>query len=749
MTLLNTIILPFQAGYENIITASSKPRELSVAKRVFENSHYQYKLQSDNSLFSWQGRVSMFVKGVILCLPFIGHITSIALRCFSSSIFPEMPLDFAIKCSPKEQLDIAKCFYTHKPKNVDEALRLTLAKILANDATGLDLLVVNISYLDLMTDTEFSLELIRENPEVLNQINDNITFAQQLFRLEKIASPEDKSTIAQKFADFPVKDIPHLELMENEELALAIIRKNPEVLKLINHSEFRKILESSELSAFLLQNLAKTSAYKFSKKILNLSRNAPPEDKLTIAKQFYLHKPEICSSWRLALAKILADDEEGLDHLRANLFYLDLGKNPKFSISIVQGKPELLNEIESHNPSFFEDLTKNFDRFLPLIRFDNEEFALAIIQKKPEVLNEINLCDHEVANRILDLLEHFTPEQKLAAAKQFYRDKPEIDRPDRLALAEILAADKEGLALLLANLSYLGLEEDTDFFLEFIQKKPKVLEHIITNPQISEQIFAKITDQNLREIVNDNIINFLENSKSHIAEQLLQKQAMDYRFIANWLDSLRSNEDLIKVFIRELILQTRKVEPSDQMKLAIIYALTTLTNNDFIEDLLKDKKINIHLANILLRDEDSRKLVIDNIQYLDLLQNTRFSQKLFQVNPIPEQIRDCFATQILQQDPTDREFIISLFDSLNFNSGTCVEIIDELLQKMDSSSDQMQIAIAHTIKKRHPETSNFLLTKAASFTHTQEFKDFLVEIPGGQLYIKDNSSKFDLLDETV
>lgn len=195
MTLLNTIILPFQAGCENIITAIGKPRELSVIKCIFKDNHYQYNLQSDNSLFSWQGRVSMFSKGVTLCLPFIGHITCVALRYFSSSIFLEMPLDFAIKCSSEQKLEVAKWLYISKPERVSETIRLILAKILANDEQGLNLLAANILYLGLRTDVAFSIEIIQKKSEVLGQISDS-QFAEQVLGLLQKASSEQKLAIA-------------------------------------------------------------------------------------------------------------------------------------------------------------------------------------------------------------------------------------------------------------------------------------------------------------------------------------------------------------------------------------------------------------------------------------------------------------------------------------------------------------------------------------------------------------------------
>ena len=610
MALLNTILLPFQAGYENIITASGKPRELCVIKRIFENNHYRYDLQLDNSLFSQWGRVSIFAKGVALCLPVIGHITSIVLRCFSSSIFPDLPLDFAMKCSPKQKLHIAKCLYRDKPENVDQATRLTLAKILAADKEGLDILLANLCYLDLTIDPVFSLKIILENPKLIYQHYHDVTFAQQLFRLEKMASSENKLIIAQHFIDLPIDNILGLDLMENEEFALAIIKNNPEALKLVSDSEF-------------------------SQTILNLLKNASPEDKLAIAKQFYLNQPEIDQYDRLALAEILAADKEGLDILLANLSYLDLMANPKFSMNIIQEKPELLDEIERYSPDFLKYLTENFN----YCQFDNEEFALAIIQKKPEVL-------------------------------------------------------------------------------EYIKA---------THPQVAEQIFAKITDLDLQKILNDNVTNLLENSKSHITKQLLLKEAMDYKFIADWLGCLSNNQDLTKAFIKELISQTREVVLSDQMKLAIIHALITLTNNDFIEDLLKDQDINTTLANILLRKEGYHKLVINNIEYLDLLQNTLFNQELFQINPIPERVKERFFTQMLEQDPADPEFIVNWFNVLNFNNITQQELIKYLFEKIGSYSEQIEIAIAHVIMKKYPRGPKFLLDNIDKFDLSEEQRDNLLE----------------------
>ena len=417
MTLLSSIILPFQAGYENIITASAKPKELSVIKRTFEDNCYKYTLQSDSSLFSWQGRMSMFIKGITLCLPFIGHITSIALRRFSFPIFPEMPLDFAVKCSLKQKLEIAKWIYTNKPEGVNEATRLALAKILADDEEGLSLVINNI-----------------------DQIG-------------------------------PIRDI---ELI-------------------------RKII----------------------------SKGIEPTQK--------------------------------------------------------------------------------------------------IIEQNPEVLKQI---------------------------------------------------------------------------------------------------------------------------KSHFAKQILQQDPTDHKFITTLLDSLSLNENLTKTVIKELILQTKKVKISHQMQAAIIHVLKNCADDSFIEQLLKDNDSNIALADILLSNEEGCNLVIANIVHINLLQNMAFSQKLFQKNPIPEQIKQHFAKQILQQDPIDHKFIIHLFDKL-LNEPSQAEVIRELLRKMRSytPSDQMQAAIAHTIIKKYPIGPNFLLSNISQFNHTQELADILVEMLAGKTYIANNIDKFNLLEE--
>ena len=163
------------------------------------------------------------------------------------------------------------------------------------------------------------------------------------------------------------------------------------------------------------------------------------------------------------------------------------------------------------------------------------------------------------------------------------------------------------------------------------------------------------------------------------------------------------------------------------MKLAIIHALITLTNNDFIEDLLKDQDINTTLANILLRKEGYHKLVINNIEYLDLLQNTLFNQELFQINPIPERVKERFFTQMLEQDPADPEFIVNWFNVLNFNNITQQELIKYLFEKIGSYSEQIEIAIAHVIMKKYPRGPKFLLDNIDKFDLSEEQRDNLLE----------------------
>ena len=125
-----------------------------------------------------------------------------------------------------------------------------------------------------------------------------------------------------------------------------------------------------------------------------------------------------------------------------------------------------------------------------------------------------------------------------------------------------------------------------------------------------------------------------------------------------------------------------------------------------------------------------------------------FSKKLFQKNPIPEQVKQHFAEQILQQDPIDHKFIIHLFDKL-LNEPSQAEVIGELLRQMRSStpSDQMQAAIAHTIIKKYPRGPRVLLSNINQFNHTQELADILVEMLAGKTYIANNIDKFNLLEE--
>lgn len=416
MTLSSSIILPFQAGYENVVTASGKPRELIAIKRIFEDNHYKYNLQSDNSLLSWQGRVSMLIKGIALCLPLIGHITSIALRSFSSSIFPEMPLDFAIKCSPKQKLEIAKLIYTTKLEATDDATRLALAKILANDEDGLNLVIDNIDQLD------------------------------------------------------PIKDI------------------------------------------------------KLTRKII--SKGIEPTKK--------------------------------------------------------------------------------------------------IIQQNPEILEQI---------------------------------------------------------------------------------------------------------------------------KSHFAKQILQRNPTDCKFITTLFDSLNLNEDSAKKVIKEIILQAKEVKLSHQMQAAIIHVLNNRTTDDFIKQLLTDGAINIALADILLSSEKGCNLVIANISSIKLFQDTVFTRKLFQKNPIPREIKQHLAKQILETVPTDRGFIMHLFDDLQLNDPSQTEAIKELLRQIRSSSDQMQVAIAHTIMERYSRGPEFLVRNIDLFNHTQALADILIEAAPGKAYIINNIDKFNLLEE--
>ncbi|MEK7339965.1 MAG: hypothetical protein AABZ92_04535, partial [Verrucomicrobiota bacterium] len=310
-------------------------------------------------------------------------------------------------------------------------------------------------------------------------------------------------------------------------------------------------------------------------------------------------------------------------------------------------------------------------------------------------------------------------------AKCIYADRPEvINEATRLALANILANDEDGLNLVIDNIDQLDPIKDIKLTRKIISKGIEPTKKIIQqNPEILEQI------------------------KSHFAKQILQRNPTDCKFITTLFDSLNLNEDSAKKVIKEIILQAKEVKLSHQMQAAIIHVLNNRTTDDFIKQLLTDGAINIALADILLSSEKGCNLVIANISSIKLFQDTVFTRKLFQKNPIPKEIKQHLAKQILEIVPTDRGFIIHIFDHLQLNANSQTEVIKELLYQMRSSSDQMQIAIVHTIIERYSRGPAFLMSNIGLFNHTQELADILTKTSVGKTYIADNINKFNLSEE--
>lgn len=304
----------------------------------------------------------------------------------------------------------------------------------------------------------------------------------------------------------------------------------------------------------------------------------------------------------------------------------------------------------------------------------------------------------------LDCTIKCSSKEKLEIAKFIYRDKLErVNDTTRMTLATILLDNEEGLHLVMAN--------DLQGFQKIIQQKPDLLEQV----------------------------------KTHLAKFLLKKNPKDRDFIIHLFRSLNLDEDAQQKVIKELILQTKSSSLSHQMQAAIYH--TALLYPAFIQQLLTDRAINIALANILLSNENSFPLVIDNIHQIDLFQDTVFTKKIFQINPIPKQLKQHFVQQILKKYSTDCTFIIRLFDDLHFNSATQIEFIKELLLQMKDTTENIQVAIAHTVMEKYPRGPVFFVENAHFFTHTQKIADLLEETAYGKLYIRNNITKFKISEE--
>ncbi len=197
--------------------------------------------------------------------------------------------------------------------------------------------------------------------------------------------------------------------------------------------------------------------------------------------------------------------------------------------------------------------------------------------------------------------------------------------------------------------------------------------------------------------------------------------------------------------IKELILQTKTSTLSHQMQAAIYH--TALQYPILVQQLLINNDTNIALANVLLNNKNGVPLVIANIHQINLFQDTAFTHKIFQINPIPGQIKQHFVKQILKKDPADCKFIIHLFHSLNFNKATQEEIIKELLLQMKDSTDKMQVAIAHAVIEKHPRGPAFLANNVHLFTHTQKLGHLLVETAPGKTYVRNNITNFKISEE--
>lgn len=304
----------------------------------------------------------------------------------------------------------------------------------------------------------------------------------------------------------------------------------------------------------------------------------------------------------------------------------------------------------------------------------------------------------------LDYTIKCSSKEKLEVAKFIYKDKLEmLNDVTRMTLATILLDNEEGFQLVMEN--------DSQGFQKIIQQKPIYLEQV----------------------------------KTHLAKYILKKDPTDPNFIIHLFSSLNLDEDLQQKMIKELILQTKTSMLSHQMQAAIYY--TALQYPTLVQQLLINSDTNIALADILLSNENGVSLVIDNIHQINLFQDTVFTQKIFQINPIPGQIKQHFVKQILKKDPRDCKFIINLFHSLNFNKATQEEIIKELLLQMKDSTDKMQIAIAHTVVEKHSRGPAFLTNNVHLFTHTQELGYLLIETAPGKIYVRNNIIKFKISEE--
>ncbi|MGL4540225.1 MAG: hypothetical protein ACRCU0_04535 [Candidatus Rhabdochlamydia sp.] len=304
----------------------------------------------------------------------------------------------------------------------------------------------------------------------------------------------------------------------------------------------------------------------------------------------------------------------------------------------------------------------------------------------------------------LDCTIKCSSKEKLEIAKFIYKDKLEmVNDATRMTLATILLDNEEGFHLVMTN--------DPKGFQKIIQQKPTYLEQI----------------------------------KIHLAKYILKKNPTDPNFIIHLFSSWNLPEDLQQKMIKELILQTKTSTLSHQMQAAIYH--TALQYPILVQQLLINNDTNIALANVLLNNKNGVSLVIANIHQINLFQDTAFTHKIFQINPIPGQIKQHFVKQILKKDPADCKFIIHLFHSLNFNKATQEEIIKELLLQMKDSTDKMQVAIAHAVIEKHPRGPAFLANNVHLFTHTQKLGHLLVETAPGKTYVRNNITKFKISEE--
>lgn len=345
-------------------------------------------------------------------------------------------------------------------------------------------------------------------------------------------------------------------------------------------------------------------------------------------------------------------------------------------------------------------------------------FAKGVILCLPIIGHIVSLALHHFSSSIfpempLDLEMKCSYRQKLEIVKLIYTNKPEnLSNSSCIALANTLISHEDNIKLFTDYISQINLLEDPSLTRELMQKNPEAIEQI----------------------------------KNPLANQILNNDSTDNKFIVDLLDPLELNPVMSQEVIKELVLQTKNLSISQSMQRAIAHVVLEY---DVIKQLFSDNTLNIALAKILLIQEKNIQLVIDNISCINLLEDLSFTQILFQGVSTPKQITQHLAKQILEKQTANKNFIVNLFESINLNPTKQEEVIQAILHQMNSTDDshQIQIAIALAIVKKYRRGPVILMANIDKFTHTEELYNLLSKTTQGQGYIKNNINKFEISEE--